>query len=469
MTLLLGTVGDRAAQGISVLQNIAAIISVFLIIRLITNYDAAIICTLGYATVPPMIYFAGCGYVEPALLMAFAGSLLTLFVSLNKKSGSNKYVILPLRESALIGLLAGWMPAIKYTGIVYLVLIALLILWNQKKAPTIETLRKFGAFALGATPGFCWLIWNWIKLGNPVYPFAYKFFGGIGWDEVKDRAMYLYFQMFGMGKEFWDYIFLPWRFSFLGRFDSIFFDGAMGPFLFIFIILALFSAIKRLPRLTEYKILNGMGVILLISAALFFGGSQQARFWLPSHLLLCIYAAPAVDQINRWANKKAFINILLFLIIILSLIWNAWLLGKQIVSIGYYKPVFGIEEEQIFLRRVVPGYSAMEFINENLNQDSRIFCIWTGAYGYYINAPYYSDTLIEDITFKKFINESKDWKALNKKLTEEKFSHIFMRISLAENNMSPDQLAIFKNFLQNGAKEIYRYKDFAVFKILTLP
>lgn len=467
VTFLLGTIGERAAQGISVLQNIAAFISLFLIIRLITNSFTALTCTLGYATLPPAIYFSGCGYVEPALLMAFAGSLLALFVFLNKKSKDNNQANLNLRESAFIGFLAGWMPTIKYTGFLYLGLIGLLILWNQKKAPIIITLKNLGTFALMAAPGFCWLVWNWIKLGNPVYPFAYGLFGGIGWDEVRDRAMYLYFQMFGMGKEFWDYILLPWRFSFLGRFDTIYFDGAMGPFLLIFIFLALFSAVKRLSQSYEYEILNGMGIILLISAALFVFGSQQARFWLPSQILLCIYAAPAVDRINTWANKRPIAKFSFTLIILFGLIWNAWFLGKQVISVGYYKPALGLEKEETFLKRVVPGYAAIEFINKNLKQDSHIFCIWTGAYGYYINVPYYSDTLIEDVTFKKYIDESRDWKVLYKKLAEKGFTHIFLRISLTKNNMTPTQLAIFKNFMQNGAMEIYRNRDFAVFKILT--
>ncbi len=467
LTFLLALAGDRAAQGFSIGQNIAAIICLFLIIRLVTNSSAALICTLGYATVPPAIYFSGCGYVEPALLMTFAASLLALFFFFNKKAENNKSAKLSIRESALIGFIAGWMPALKYTGIIYWALIGLLILWTQKKEPATETLKELGFYTLAAVPGFCWLIWNWIKLGNPVYPFAYGLFSGIGWDEVRDRAMYLYFQMFGMGKEVWDYFLLPWRFSFLGRFDSLSFDGAMGPFLLIFIILAIFSAIKRLPQLPQYKILNGVGIILLISAALFVLGSQQARFWLPSQLLLCIYAAPATDRINSWVNKKSLAKFLFSLLISLSLIWNAWFLGKQIISIGYYKPVLAIEKEESFLKRVVPGYSAMEFINKNLAQNSRIFCIWTGAYGYYMNVPYYSDTLIEDITLKKFIDEAKDWQTLNKRLTEKGFSHIFVRISLTANNMTSNQFAIFKDFLLNGTKEIYREEDFAVFKILT--
>jgi len=466
ITFLLSIAGDRAAQGFSILQNIAAIISLFLIVRLIANSSSALICTLGYATIPPTIYFSGCGYVEPALVMVLGSSLLALFVFLNdraKISNSNK---LTAKEYALIGFLAGWMPAIKYTGLIYLGLLGLLILWSQRKESVKETLKGIGFFTLAAAPGFSWMVWNWIELGNPVYPFAYSFFGGKEWDEVRDRAMYLYFQMFGMGKEIGDYILLPWKLSFLGRFDTIFFDGAIGPFLLVFIILAFLSAIKRLPQLSEYKIVNEVGTILLISAALFIFGSQQARFWLPSQFLLCIYAAPAVDKVSQWMINRTYAKLVIGLILSFVLIWNMWALGKQIVAVGFYKPVLGIEKELDFLKRVVPGYSAIEFINQNITGSARVLCVWTGAYGYYFNRPYYSDTLIEDRTIKKYFDESKNWADLKGTLKQNEFTHIFLRRSLLEGNLTQRQLEIFRSFLHNGTEELFREKDFSVLVIL---
>jgi hypothetical protein len=83
-----------------------------------------------------------------------------------------------------------------------------------------------------------------------------------------------------------------------------------------------------------------------------------------------------------------------------------WFLGKQFLKIGFYRPVLGIEQEKDFLIRKVPGYPALEFINQNLPARSYLLCVWTGAYGYYLNRKYYSDTFIEDITLKEFIHES---------------------------------------------------------------
>jgi hypothetical protein len=465
MTLLLATAGDRAAQALAILQHVAAVGALFSLSRLMAGLWAAGICTLGYATVPPAIYFSGCGYVEPALLMTLGGSLLAMVFFCNRSLDGLISGKLTLRESAFIGFLAGWMPALKYTGMIYLGLVGILLLWSQRKEPAREALKAIGVFAVGAAPGLCWMGWNWLDLGNPVYPLAYSFFGGKGWDDVRDRVMSLYFDRFGMGREAWDYLLLPWRFSFLGRFDSVLFDGAMGPFLLIFLILAVASAIRSARRRVNPKMPAGMGFVLFASATFFILGSQQARFWLPFQFLACFYAAPIVELIHKWTRSRRPIKLTMGLVVVVSLAWNGWFLGRQVVAIGYYKPAFGLEEQSAFLKRVIPGYAVMEFINHHLPARSRLFCVWTGAYAYYLDRPYYSDTFLEDAAFRRFLDISNDGKDLSQRLARNGFTHLFVRRSLLEDTMTPRQLEIFGEFLEKGSHELYRYQDFSVFVI----
>jgi len=81
LTLLLGVAGDRAAQGFSIFQQMAAIGALHCLTRMFARPWVALFSTLGYATVPPVVYFSGCAYVEPALLMALGSSFLLLFFS----------------------------------------------------------------------------------------------------------------------------------------------------------------------------------------------------------------------------------------------------------------------------------------------------------------------------------------------------------------------------------------------------
>jgi hypothetical protein len=387
MTLLLATAGDRAAQGFSLLQHIAMAGAVYSVTRFVARPWAAALSAIGSATVPPMIFFSGGGYVEPALLMTLAASLLVLMVLFHSRGERNAKEALGLRGSALAGLLAGWMPALKYTGLIYLAIIGFLLLWNQRKAPAIKALMSGGTYALAAVPGFVWIGWNWLTLGNPVYPMAWSIFGGRGWDESRARALILYYDDFGMGKAPLDYLLLPWRFAFSGQFTSVQFDGAMGPFLILFLIAAVVSAIPSIRRRLAETLPPGMGLAVLASAAFFVWGTQHSRFWLPTQVLICIASAPAVELILRWASRRRAILAGLVVTVSLSLAWNIWFLGKPFLREAYYRPFFGLEGEKAFLSRRVPGYPAMEFINTHLAESSRTLCVWTGALGYYLNRP----------------------------------------------------------------------------------
>jgi len=466
MTLLLATAGDRAAQGFSLLQMAAMVSGVYGLTRLVTGPWAAALCAIGCATVPPAIYFSGCGYVEPALLMTVATSLLALTYLLHSRSERSAGEAIGLRGSALVGFFAGWMAALKYTGLIYLALIGFLLLWNQRKAPAVKALMSGGTYALAALPGLGWMVWNWVALGNPVYPMAWSIFGGSGWDDSRARAMTLYYDLYGMGKDPLDYLLLPWRLAFSGQFYSVQFDGAIGPFLILFLIGAIASAIPSIRcQLTE-RIPPGTGFAVIASAAFFVFGTQHARFWLPTQMLICIASAPAMELLRRWASGRKVIKAGLALTVGVSLAWNMWFLGKPFLSEAYYRPVFGLEEEKAFLDRRVPGYPAMEFMNSHLAESSRILCVWTGALGYYLNRPYYSDTFFEDITLKSFIDSSIDGEELSRRLAGAGFSHLYIYRSLLEKNMEPRQKEIFNDFLAKKAETLFLFKDYAVVEII---
>ena len=157
MTLLLSNAGDRAAQGFSVLQQVAAIGELYGLTYLMAGPWSAALCTVGYATVPPVIYFTGCGYVEPALLMTLGGCLLVLVLSIRSGMETNKTGSIGFGPISLVGFLAGWMPALKYSGLIYLGLIGLILLWSQRRILPKKALSMIGLFSLSAAPGLCWM------------------------------------------------------------------------------------------------------------------------------------------------------------------------------------------------------------------------------------------------------------------------------------------------------------------------
>jgi hypothetical protein len=394
------------------------------------------------------------------------GGCLLVFVLYVRSGGEMKMTgSMGLRPIALIGFLAGWLPALKYSGLIYLGLIGLILLWSHRKVAPKKGLSMIGLFSLSAAPGLCWMGWNWITLGNPVYPMAWFLFAGKGWDEARALAMSQYFDIYGMGKNLRDYLLLPWRLAFSGRFDTIQFDGAIGPFLILVIILAVVSAMLLVRRRLVEGRLKEIGLMFVVSAAFFVFGTQQVRFWLPSQMLACAFATPSVQVLENWARRKQAIQILLCLVLIGSLAWNMWFLGRQFFKIGCYRPVLGMEQEKDFLIRKVPGYPALEFINQNLPPCSYLLCVWTGAYGYYLNRKYYSDTFIEDTTLKEFIHASANEEELSQRLTQAGFTHLFLNLPLVDKNMGQSERVILGYFLRKETHELFRYQNYRVFEI----
>ncbi len=464
MTLLLSVAGDRAAQGFSILQYVASVFGIYIICRFMSGPWAAVICTIGFATVPPAVYFSGCGYVEPAIIMTFASGIL-LLIHLFKDNLPNEANKLSIKNMFLIGLITGWLPAIKYNGLIYLGVIFLILLWIYRKASYRHIVACFSAFGLGVLPGFCWMIWNWVTLGNPVYPFAWSLFGGPGWSDDASRTFSMFMDNFGMGREFLDYIFLPSRLAFSGKLDTMYFDGAVGPFLIIFTCFAIMSLFLKVDSKIKKTITRFMMFAAVISASFFVFGTQQARFWLPAQMLICICAAPAMDQCLRYIKDKALIRNFFIVLMIVSLGWNYYYLTNRWGTIGIYKPFFGLESEESFLKRKVPGYPVIDYINANLPDSSRIFCVWTGTYSYYMDRKYYSDTFLEDVKWKHFINESADGKELSAKLKSAGFTHIFINCNLAEGNMESRQRAIFRNFIKNKAQLVFYQGNYSLFSL----
>ena len=91
--------------------------------------------------------------------------------------------------------------------------------------------------------------------------------------------------------------------------------------------------------------------------------------------------------------------------------------------------------------------------------------MWTGAYGYYLNRKYYSDTFIEDFTLKGFIHASVNGKELSQKLTQAGFTHLFLNLSILEKNMEQGERVIFGEFLRKESRELFRYQNYGVFEI----
>ncbi len=133
-------------------------------------------------SVPWLAYLGALAYVELGLLLfaAVAGGLLLAAVRDPRRASP--------RTMIAAGLCAGLAGGCKYTALVF-VTAALAVAWLlvaplpwRRRAATAVV---YGASALTALGP--WLIRNAAFTGNPVYPFAYRVFGGAAWSPEQDE------------------------------------------------------------------------------------------------------------------------------------------------------------------------------------------------------------------------------------------------------------------------------------------
>lgn len=133
-------------------------------------------------TVPWLAYLGALAYVELGLLLfaAVAGGLLLAAVRDPRRATA--------RTLLAAGLCAGLAGGCKYTALVFITA-ALGIAWLLAAPPPWRR-RILGAvvYGAGALAAFGpWLVRNAAFTGNPVYPFAYRVFGGAAWSAEQDE------------------------------------------------------------------------------------------------------------------------------------------------------------------------------------------------------------------------------------------------------------------------------------------
>lgn len=428
--LLLGNGGETAAQAFGVWQQLAATWGLYALARSQGGKAPALVAALSFATLPTAVCFSGCGYVEPAISLGLVAALTVLF---GRRESEDPALVLCL------GLLAGWLIALKYTGLLYAGILGLMLLFVLRRQGWRNARRTVGLYVLALTPGLFWYARNWLLLGNPVFPFAYLFFGGAGWDAGRALAYGEYLRAYGMGRGLTDYLLLPWRMAMDGRFDSMVFDGHLGPIVLVTLLVALGSLATRRDRR-----LSGALVAVALSFLFFAVGSQQSRFYLPTQIFAVMAGLPSLVIFLHWIEKKApRYRLSLALLFYVLVGWNlyAWLAEAR--QLNFYRVVPGFESREEFLARNVPGYPALRWIDRNLPPSARLLYVLTGNYAYYSHRPYVADSFIEDFTLRRYLRLNPTPETAAAALIGDGFTHLLVNRDLLEKSLPPEEKKLF--------------------------
>ena len=410
-----------------------------------------LVAVLLWLTTPTVLYTGGTGQVEPRTA-AFA---LVAIAAVAEGRG--------WRWAVLGGLAAGFYAGAKYPGLL-LAAAALTVLLARGRDP-----RTGLAFALAAAlAGGQWYVWNWLNIGDPVFPMLAHWLPVPPelWNEAQAAFMA---GSFGVAE-----VALPrtpaalLAYPFLATFApaDAFDAGRAGLGLFPVLALpfALAAAWAGRRRLAASPLTPMLAVVVLTAVLWFFlGPSQRVRHLLP--LLPALLAAltvalarlgPAGSALD-WPARAAVVLCL-----------GLGCAGLAVADLKYVRHLAGGESRADFLARNVGGAAMAAEINRVLPADSRLFNT-ERQLNYLIERPlFYGNAVFQTVVEIRSgeVDPLRFWTQLRRG----GFTHVLFRLGEDPAGWPEDGAAGMTLRLAGlGCAEVELVRPFTMFSSRTLP
>jgi Dolichyl-phosphate-mannose-protein mannosyltransferase len=437
-----------------------------------------------FLTTPIVVWLSTTAYIDLGMTFFTTASVLALVKWRDSEYSQFKWFLI---SSFCMGIAIGS----KYNALIawFIVNMFLVLSFARDTRRQIKALL-YGMlfFILTAFVASPWYLKNYFQIGNPFYPLFDSFFKSLNHHPVQD-AVYRqavektgqvsFFKMREImyGESFWETLLIPIRMFFQGKDNSYqYFQGSLNP------ILVLFSPFVLLnKRYGKDKFLFAFFSVIFIIMAFFFT-AKQVRYILPVLPFLAIIAVMGIKEVidklkeetflsslKLGKNPKSIARILLFAVVAILLILNLVYLKSRINVIKPFPYVMGKETREVYLKRHLLHYDAFEYINNNLPSDAKIFTMFLGRRGYYLDRAYENEPSFGMSTIRHMVNSSIDEEKFVEYIRSMNFSHILMRTELVDNylqdNFSKKEVNRILQLVSKYWKKVYENNGYAVWDI----
>ncbi|MDL1966947.1 MAG: phospholipid carrier-dependent glycosyltransferase [Deltaproteobacteria bacterium] len=430
---------------------------------------------LVFCTTPAVARLSTTAYIDLGMVF-FATASILAFV--RWRDGNYKHTKWLALSAVCMGLAAGS----KYNALIAWLFLNLVMVFYYSR-DTGKGLPALGYgvtfFALALVVVSPWFIKNYIQTGNPIYPLFDQFFRFLHHAGEKSASIAQIgesrwtsniFQRRGVvfGESFLETLFIPIRMFFQGKDASNqYFDGVLNPILIIMVPFAFLT--KNLNRDKVFFLL--FSVFFLFMA--YFLTVIRIRYILTVVPFLAILSVIGIKNIVEWTSKKpsqvrraGLIGI--FAVTIIFIAFNFLYLKNYFKEIGPVKYILNQETKDEFLSRHIGSYPAMQYINENLPDNVRIFLMFLGRRGYYIDRPYYHEISFGMNTINNMVKASADKQDFRAYLQSLDCTHILMRTNLVNkylhDNFPEKTIIRFLDIMKEYWTPVYESKGYAVWE-----
>ena len=432
---------------------------------------------LVFFSTPAVARLSTTAYIDLGMVF-FATASILAFV--RWRDGSYKNTKWLALSAVCMGLAAGS----KYNALIAWFFLNLMIVFyysrdTKKGLPALRYGVTFFAIALLVVSP--WFIKNYIQTGNPIYPLFDSFFktlyhhAGDGSSGLaltaKSNWTSNIFQRREVvfGESFLETLFIPIRMFFQGKSGSPqYFDGVLNP---ILIIMLPFAFINR--KLNHDKIFFLLFSVFFLFMA-YFLTVIRIRYILPVVPFLAILSVIGIKNVVEWTGKKSsqvhrsgLIVISTVTVILIS--FNFLYLKNYFNTVQPVKYILNQETKDEFLSRNVGSYPAMQYINNNLPDNVRIFLMFLGRRGYYLNRPYYHERSFGMNTINGMVKASADKPNFRAYLQSLDCTHILMRTELVDkylhDNFPEKTIIRFLDLVKECWKPVYQSKGYMIMEI----
>jgi len=432
---------------------------------------------LVFLSTPIIVRLSTMAYVDLGMTFFTTGSLLAF---LQWRDGDYRDGLWLSLSALAMGLALGS----KYNALIAWFFLNLMIVfyYSRDRGNTGQALTKgilfFTLTLLVASP---WYLKNLVLTGNPLYPLLERYFhhltqpgagrGGLievaasgGWFGIFQTRQLLY------GEGFWETVLIPLRIFFQGCDDSDrYFDGALNPLLLIMIPLACLKGPQRRDNLSFLL----FSLYFLFMAL--FSEVVRVRYILPVLPFFAILTAQGTKNLaaliagaSRWIRAPGLAG--LSVLVLACLAANGLYLKNYFQAIGPLPYLIKAETRDAFLTRHLGSYPAIRYVNGNLPADARIYLMFLGRRGYYLDRDYRHDGTSGMERIDELAKNAGNGMRFSNRLRALECTHVLLRTDLFEKYLLdnyPEKTR--RRLLARMAENMTLVYESGGYAILTLP